>query len=222
MFDAIVGAGWRLAQPVFYIATLLSAILAYACCVIVVMIGGLPYWLLPLGMLVLSPVSIAVLRWMCEQRSLKGFLRPSVMSMTFVLGDVIVLPLLLLYAGYGREQLPPGGFYNTMLFCVLAGLAGGCVSIILRVIDGRRYVAAGMPTALHSPTKVWHSLAVVPAVTASSIWLLIPLAVNWSMLSVAPILLLMVCIGLCLRDVRRRSHLQTQHPEWDWKRFQTL
>ena len=182
------------------------------------------WWqVLPVGMLLISPVAMAVLRYSYEDPfSLNGFLKPSVMSRAFVVGDILLLPAALGFAGRGWQVVPGDGWGYSLWFALVAFAAGISSAVVFRRFDGPRYMDAGVPTALLSPTKMWHDLVVMPVVIALFVWLLAPqLFGAWSSDAFMALTFLVGFGVLVVADALNPPDPAGQHPAWDAKYFQS-
>lgn len=178
--------------------------------------------LLLFGMVLLSPVAMLVLRVFAEDWFDRSFFNPRVMSLSFVFGDLVLLPICLFMAGSGWNELPDSGWHRTWWFasgCWSVGLLAACA---FRTVDGSRYVTAGVESALISPTKVWHDWVVIPVVTAALLWLLVPQAFIGGSTFTRPavVFLVMFFIAVAIDNFIIKPDPARQHPEWDGDRFQ--
>jgi hypothetical protein len=202
-----------------YVANGLAALLLFVAGIVAVR-NGHEELLFP-GMIVLSPVAMLLLRWWYEDGLDRSFFNPLVMSWGFILGDTVILPVVLLFGGLGWQDLPNGWRQSASLWfaaaCALIGLA---VAVVFRLVDGRRYVDAGVPTALLSPTKVWHDWVVMPVTVAGLCWLLIPQVYFGGSTFTRPAFVFMGLFGLTLLlDAITKPDPAAQHPQWDSVRF---
>lgn len=102
-------------QSNMYAAIVFAVIAAYLAGLLVVLQGN--GGLLLIGMVLLSPVAMAVLRWWWEDRFDRSFFNPHVMSFGFVLGDTVVLPIALTTAQFGWAELPATGWHRRCGSC---------------------------------------------------------------------------------------------------------
>ena len=198
-----------------------------ACMVPIGMVGGMNAaasgrgWFLAFGMVVVSPVAMSVLRYCYEfPFDLSGFFKPSVMSWGFVVGDTVVLPLALWFATRGHGNIPSASWGYDIRFAAASIVTGLAVVAGFRKIDGERYVQAGVPTALYSPTKVWHDIVVMSVVVTLFVWLLVPQIMGtWSDETAVAITMLTAFGALIVVDGLRPPDPAKQHPNWDTRRF---
>ena len=94
MLDVLIA---KFAQPMLYLVAVVAALTFYLDGMVIVATGA-AHWL-PLGMLVLSPLMMLLLRIGFEGSFDWSFFDPRVMSWSFVVGDVLLLPLALWFAG---------------------------------------------------------------------------------------------------------------------------
>lgn len=176
---------------------------------------------LAIGMVVISPVVMSVLRYCYEfPFDLAGFFKPSIMSWGFVVGDTLVLPLAVWFAVRGYENVPASSWGHSLWFAATSIVAGLVVIVGFRKVDGGRYVQAGVPMALYSPTKVWHDIVVMAVVVTLFVWLLVPQVVGaWSDEMAVAIAMLAAFGALIVIDGLNPPDPTKQHPAWDTRRF---
>lgn len=106
---------------------------------------------------------------------------------------------------------------------LVAALIGVVAAIGFRKIDGKRYINAGVPEALLSPTKLWHDWVVMPVVTAWLIWLVVPqLFMGSSGFPMVTVMFLALFGGLLVIDAALKPDPVYQHPRWDPVRFEAI
>lgn len=174
------------------------------------------------GMLLLSPIMMALLRFGFEGPLGLRFFDPHAMSWAFVIGDCIVLPFMLWFAGRGWQAVDISDaqvLWSTLL-CALAGLVA---MIVFRKIDGDRYHRVDWSSSLKSPTKVWHDCVVLPVVVALTLWLLVP---QFVMNVTADTVFAVVCLGVFAAlvgiDFVYEPDPRKQHYRWDAARFEPV
>ena len=211
----------RYMYPLFY----MTAVTTFFAAILVVE-AGLWGFLFP-GMLLLSPVMMAALRRLFEGPLTREFFTPRVMSWCFVVGDTVLLPSALWFAGRAWQDvvMTESEQFRTMLVALLVGI----LSIFgFRHLDGARYRSVGWSSALKSPTKVWHDCVVMPVTVAVFFWLLLPqiiLRLNDTGRAggtgdfVIACLFLAVFLVLVAKDGLNPPDPRKQHPKWDTKRF---
>ena len=207
------------AQNRLYGSVAIALVLTYLLAITVVW-NGRASLLLP-GMVLLSPVAMLLLRIYPENWFDRSFFNPHVMSLSFIMGDTVLLPISLTMAGSGWTELPETWWHNTWWFatgCWGVGLLAGCA---FRLMDGSRYVQAGVESALASPTKVWHDWVVIPVVTAVFLWTLLPQAIIGGSMFIRPamVFLGMFLIAVAIDNFIIKPDPALQHPEWDEERF---
>lgn len=188
------------------------------------------WWLLPIGLVVVSPIMMALLRRIFEGPLDQSFFDPKLMSWSFVLGDVIVLPYVLWFAGRGWQDIRLTDGENGMM--LLASIVVAILAIVgFRYLDGARYRSVGWESALKSPTKVWHDFVVMSVVTALLFWLLVPQVVlqltdgeraGGAGNMVAALVFLAFFIVLIAVDGLNPPNPKHQHYRWDPKRFKPI
>lgn len=204
-------------QNQLYQASCLAAVSLFIGGIVAVRTGH-EQLLLP-GMVVLSPVATLLLRWLYEDRLEWSFFNPMVTSWKFVLGDAVMLPITLLLAASGWQELP-AGWYQSSWFAVMCGMIGLTVAVGLRRLDSRRYIDADVPSALISPTKVWHDLVVMPVAVGLLSWLLIPQFFGASGFTRPAFVFLGMFGCAVLLDAITKPDPAGQHPQWDPIRFE--
>lgn len=180
------------------------------------------WWLAPFMMLIASPVAMAILRVMYEApfKLTRDFVNPLVMSRAFVFGDFVLLPLVLLFAvrGWSGYHSHLAGSMWFLFGCLAFGYAAAAG---FALIDGQRYINAGVPTARFSPTKVWHDWAVMPGVVAAFVWTLLPQIKEDSPVETYIALMgLLWFVVLVMIDNDRPVDPRRQHPAWDVSTFE--
>ncbi|MGB3946279.1 MAG: hypothetical protein WBK76_05615 [Candidatus Saccharimonadales bacterium] len=210
----------RFAQPLLYLTASLAAVMFYINGMLLTEAGQI-YWL-PIGMLLISPLMMALLRIAFEGPLTRSFFDPRTMSWSFVVGDLLLLPAALWFAGLGWRQLD----LSAQTKLVSAGTyvaAGIIVMVMFRKLDGDRYREAGCSLSLKSPTKVWHDCVVMPVVVALGMWLLAPqLLMERSWYTVVAVVLLGGFFLLNLIDALNQPDPRRQHPLWDTTRFEPI
>lgn len=204
----------------------LSSVLGGACLyfAFMAMVVNGWWWLAPVAMIVASPVTMAVLRVMYEQpfKLTRDFINPFVMSWAFVVGDFLLLPLVLLLAvrGWGGYHAHLAG---SVTFLIVSLVLGYIAAAGFTLVDGQRYVEAGVPTARFSPTKVWHDWAVVPGVVAALVWTLLPQIKEDS--PIETFLAMFILLGFMVLIIVDEDHPvdpRRQHPAWNVDSFEPM
>ncbi len=219
MVDILIA---RFAQRSMYVVFGLAALMFYFCGVVAV--GSGMWALLFPAMWLVSPIMMALLRVGLEGPLKWSFINPRVMSWCFVVGDGILLPFALWFAGRGWQQLSLTNveLFGSMVSAVFIGLM---VMIGFRKVDGDRYRTAGWESSLYSPTKVWHDCVVMPVVVAMLMFLLAPQLVTWingsqpmrggdmfiSLIMVSGFIALVAVDGVNQPDPRAQHHLWNQY-----------
>lgn len=210
-----------LMQIGFYLGSLIGASAFFF--VVTSMITEGLWWLPPAAMVIMSPAAMAFLRvWYEEPFKLtRDFVDPLVMSRAFVFGDFVFLPLVLLFAARGWSEYHSFLVDSTgFLFACLA--FGYMAAAAFVLVDGPRYVKAGVPSARFSPTKVWHDWAVMPGVVAILVWVLLPQIKQDSPIETMVAVLFLLCFGLLvIMDAKSPVNPRGQHPAWDVANFET-
>lgn len=171
------------------------------------------------GMLVLSPMMMSALRYGFEGPLDLDFIDPRIMSWAFVVGDGVVLPFMLWFAGRGWQavEISDAEVLWSTLLCAVAGLVA---MVVFRRVDGDRYRKADWASSLKSPTKVWHDCVVMPVVVALTLWLLVPqFIVNGTADTVFAVVCLLVFAALVGVDIVDEPDPRKQHYRWDATSF---
>ena len=117
------------AQNRLYGSVAIAVVLTYLLAITVVW-NGRASLLLP-GMVLLSPVAMLLLRIYPENWFARSFFNPHVMSLSFIMGDTVLLPISLTMAGTGWAELPETWWHETWWFatgCWGVGLLAGCAA----------------------------------------------------------------------------------------------
>lgn len=211
-----------LMQIGFYLGSLMGAA-AFFFVVTSVTMEGL-WWLPPLAMVIMSPAAMAFLRvWYEEPFKLtRDFVNPLVMSRAFVYGDFVLLPLALLFAARGWDEYHAHLADSTLFqFGYLA--LGYLAAVAFALVDGPRYVKAGVSSARFSPTKVWHDWAVMPSVVAVIVWMLMSQIKPNVLVETLVAALFLLCFGLLVvMDAKSPVDPRRQHPAWDVANFEAV
>lgn len=208
------------AQRTMYVVFAAAAVMFYINGIVAVESG---WWgLLFPGMLVISPVMMALLRIGFEGPLDRSFFNPRVMSWAFVVGDFMILPLALWFAGRGRHDVSVSAMSSLISMLICAGI-GVFAMLVFRKVDGNRYRSAGWASSLSSPTKVWHDCVVMPVVVALLLWMLIPQFIwGGSGDTVLSIVFLAIFGFLVGADAWEAPDPRLQHPKWDTVRFEAI
>lgn len=215
MLDVLIA---RFAQPVLYVMIAASAVIFYLCGIVAALSG---WWLLlALGMLLISPVMMALLRVGFEGPVDRPFVDPHDMSWAFVAGDGVLLPLALMFAAHGWLKVDLTA-HELLLATLIYPVVGIGVAVGFRSFDGARYRSVGWASALVSPTKLWHDFVVVPVVVSLMMWLLVPqLLTGPTGDTYLTVIVLVSFIGLVAVDGVNPPDPRRQHTRWDPRRFE--
>lgn len=217
-------------QYVMIVAFAASVLVAYTLFTSIGRFGGWP--LVALGVIVLSPISMKLLRRHVEKwdepmmfKNVQG------KSWAFIFGDTIALPIAFAAAsrGWWWLQGDPTAWYRQDWWLVRSLVIGAIIGLVFHFVDQPNYIKAGLDEALDSPTKLWHDLVVYPVLAGSLLYLGWPVVTETSSSTPWP-WMLVIAVGLWavlgLLDIRaartKRLAYSEFHPLWDARAFKRI
>lgn len=203
-------------QKDMYLVMMVAALLAFFGGVRAAQVGH--WWLLPVWMLLLSPIVTYILRRWWEDDWPPIFNHRA--SKIFMYGDTAVLPVVFGFAGYGWQKVPASTWMRGHWFAIISLMIGIIGAYIFHLVDRQRYIKSGNEAMLYCPTKVWHDMAVFPLTIALLVWLLLPqLITAWSVATVAALTFLSQFILLIVLEFMTPPDLEYQYVKWNKEGF---
>lgn len=175
------------------------------------------------AVVVFSPVMMLVWRLVELKGNVKralGMFDPGRQSWAFMFGDTFLLSYALLVLTRGWQSMPAESWFHSVEWAIWALWTGFGLSLVFVWFDRKRYIGAGVESALYSPTKLWHDYAVFPVLLGLLLFTGVPQLLGvWTLHTAVAVVAVLLFVGLCaadaVRDKRGTLKPEDQHFAWD-------
>lgn len=170
----------------------LGAVAGFTC--LGVLLGRDGRWELMLLPIVVSPLSMWLLRQRMESGLPEGIFSPKTQSWAFLFGDSIFIPLAFLGGALSWRRIAAmDGFHHQKWWLWLSIAIGALAGVAFRyVLNAPDYRAAGLDSLLDSPTSIWHDFVVYPVLVGLFVCICLPAVAydttNWGWLALVGLL----------------------------------
>lgn len=159
-----------------------------------VLLGRDGRWEFALLPIVVSPLSMLVLRISMEYGLPEGIFSPKTQSWAFLFGDAFYIPLAFLGGALSWRRIAAiDGFHHQKWWLWLSIAIGALAGVAFRyVLNAPDYRAAGLDSLLDSPTSIWHDFVVYPVLVGLFVYICLPAVAydttNWGWLALVGLL----------------------------------